>query len=36
MDSNVQTFLEDEENQNTERKTKGYVLIGFGNDISRG
>ena len=27
----MQTFLEGEENQNTERKTKSYVMSGFGN-----
>ena len=35
-DSNVQTFLEGEEIQNTMRKTESYVLSGFGNGISRG
>ena len=34
-DSDVQTFLEEEKNQQTERKTESYVN-GFGNDISRG
>ena len=29
-------FLEGEENQNTERKTKSCVFSGFGNGISRG
>ena len=32
-DSDVQTFLEGEENQYMERKTESYVFI---NDISRG
>ena len=35
-ESDVQNFLEWEENQNTERKTESYVFSGFGNDISRG
>ena len=35
-DSDVHTFSETEENQNTERKTESYVLSGFGNGISRG
>ena len=35
-DSDVQTFLGGEENQNTERKTESYVFSGFGNGISRG
>ena len=36
-DSDVQTFLEREENQKkTKRKTESYVLSGFGNGISRG
>ena len=30
-DSDVQTFLEGEGNQNTERKTEHYELYGFGN-----
>ena len=30
-DSDVQTFLEGEGNQNTERKTERYELNGFGN-----
>ena len=34
-ESDVQTFLAGEENQNTERKTESYVLSGFGNGISR-
>ena len=29
-------FPKEEENQNTERKTKSYVLSGFGNGICRG
>ena len=33
-DSDVQTFLEGEENQNTYEKTKSYVSSGFGNGIS--
>ena len=32
-DSDVQTFLEREENQNTERKTELYVLSGFRNSV---
>ena len=36
-DSDVQTFLEREENQKkTKRKTESYVFSGFGNGISRG
>ena len=35
-DSDVQTFLEEEKNQQTERKTESYVFNGFGNDVSRG
>ena len=35
-DSDVQTFLGGEENQNTERKTESYVFSGFGNGIFRG
>ena len=34
--SDVQTFLEGKENQNTERKTESYVFSGFGDGISRG
>ena len=34
-DSEVQTFLEREENQNTKWKTESYVFSGFGNGISR-
>ena len=34
-DSDVQTFLEKEENPNTERKTKDNVFRGFDNGISR-
>ena len=34
-ESDVQTFLEGEENQNTERKTESYVFSDFGNGISR-
>ena len=33
-DSDIQTFLEGEENQIIERKTESYVLSGFGNGIS--
>ena len=37
-ESDVQTFLEREENQKekTKRKTESYVFSGFGNGISRG
>ena len=35
-DSDVQTFLEGEENQYTKTKTESYVFGGFGNGISRG
>ena len=35
-DTDVQTFLEREENQNTKRKTESYVFSAFGNGISRG
>ena len=35
-DTDVQTFLEWEENQSTKRKTESYVFSGFGNGISRG
>ena len=35
-DSDVQTFIEGEENQPTKRKTESYVLSGFGYGISRG
>ena len=31
-DSNVQTFLEGEENQNVKRKNESYVFSGFGNN----
>ena len=31
-DSNVQTFLEGEENQNAKRKNESYVFSGFGNN----
>ena len=34
-DTDVQTFLEWEENQSTKRKTKSYAFSGFGNGISR-
>ena len=34
--SDVQTFLEGKESQNTERKTESYVFSGFGDGISRG
>ena len=34
-DSELQTFLEREENQNTKWKTESYVFSGFGNGISR-
>ena len=34
-DTDVQTFLEWEENQSAKRKTESYVLSGFGNGISR-
>ena len=34
-DSDVQTFLEKEENPNTERKTKDNVFSGFDDGISR-
>ena len=33
-DSDVQTYLEGEENQNTERKNESYVFSGFGNGLS--
>ena len=33
-DSDVQTYLEGKENQNTERKTESYVFSSFGNGIS--
>ena len=36
MDSDVQTFLEGEENPNTKRKTESYVIRDFGDSISRG
>ena len=35
-ESDVQTFLEGEENQNTERKTESCVFSGLSNGISRG
>ena len=35
-DSDVQTFLEGEENQYTKRKTESYVFSGFGVGMSRG
>ena len=35
-DNDVQTFLGEDENQNTERKTESYIFSGFGNGISRG
>ena len=35
-DSDVQTFLEGKENQNTQRKTDSYVFSGFVYGISRG
>ena len=35
-DSEVQTLLEGEENQYTERKTESYVFSGFGVSISLG
>ena len=35
-ESDVQTFLEREENQNTKWKTENNVFSGFGNGISRG
>ena len=35
-DTDVQTFLEWEENQSAKRKTESYVLSGFVNGISRG
>ena len=35
-DSEVQTFLEGEENQYTKRKTESYVFSGFGVSISLG
>ena len=35
-DSKVQTFLEGEENQFTERKTESYLFSGFGVTISFG
>ena len=35
-DSDVQTFLEGEENQYTKRKTESYVFSGFGVSISLG
>ena len=34
--SDVQTFLEGEENRITERKSESYVFSGFDNGISRG
>ena len=34
-DSDVQTLLAEEENQNTIRKTESYVFSDFGNGISR-
>ena len=34
-DSNVQTLLKGEKNQNMERKTENYVFSRFGNGISR-
>ena len=33
-DSDVQTYLEGKENQNTKRKTESYVFSSFGNGIS--
>lgn len=33
-DSDIQNFLEKEENQNAQRKTEGYILSGFGKGIS--
>ena len=35
-DSEVQTFLEEEGNQYTKRKTKSYAFSGFGVSISLG
>ena len=35
-DSDVQTFLEEEENRYTEIKTESYIFGGFGGGISRG
>ena len=35
-DSDIQNFLEKEENQNAQRKTEGYILSGFGKGISCG
>ena len=35
-ESDVQTFLEGEENQNMTRKSKSYVFGGFGFGIYRG
>ena len=35
-DSDIQTFLEGEENQITKRKTVSYVLSGLNNGISHG
>ena len=35
-DSEVQTFLEREENQYTKRKTESYVFCGFGVSVSLG
>ena len=35
-DSEIQTFLEGEENQYTKRKTESYVFSGFGVGISFG
>ena len=34
--TDVQTFLEGEENQYTKRKTESYVFSGFGVGMSRG
>ena len=36
IDSDVQTFLEEGENQNTKRRTESYVFSGFGDGNSRG
>ena len=33
-DSDIQTYLEGKENQNTERKTESYVFSSFGNGFS--
>ena len=33
-DSDIQTYLEEKENQSTERKTESYVFSSFGNGIS--